>query len=63
MNSTPRLHKIQLTVIYSHVILVSVMSKLSVKRVICKNWTMTLADSENPDQTLHCLLKLQEVKD
>ena len=45
------------------------MSEYRVKRVICKTWTGTLANSAGPDQTLqtaasdqrlHCLLKLQE---
>ena len=52
-------------VIYSHAILVAVMSEYRVKRVICKTWTGTLANSEDPDQKLqnaasnqglHCLL-------
>ena len=61
----------QATVIYSRAILVTVTSESSVKRVICKTWTGTLANSADPDQTpqnaasgqgLHCLLKLQKVK-
>ena len=56
---------------YSRTILVSVKSECHVKRVICKTWIGTLADSVDPDQTpqnaasdhgLHCLLKLQEVQ-
>ena len=48
------------------------MSEGSVKRVICKSWTGTLANSADPDQMLqnaasdqgqHCLLELQEVKE
>ena len=66
-NQTACLYEIQVTVIYSHAILVTVTSGCGVKRVICG----TLADSADPDQTqqivasdqsLHCLLKLQEVK-
>ena len=58
-------------VIYSHAILVTVMSECHVKRVICKTWTGTLANSADADQMpqnaacdqcLHCLLKLQEAK-
>ena len=65
------LYKIQLTVIYSHVILVTVTSGCHVKRVICKTWTGTLANSADPDQMLqnaasdqglHCLLKFLRVK-
>ena len=57
--------------IYSHTSLVAVISECRVKRVICKTWTGTLANSADPDQMpqnvasdqgLHCLLKLQEVK-
>ena len=53
-------------------ILVAVTSKCIVKRVFCKTWTGTLANSADPDQTpqnaasdqsLHYLLKLQEFKD
>ena len=70
-NQTARLHEIQVTVIYSRAILVAVTSECRVKRVICKTWIETLANSADPDQTpcsaasdlgLHCLLKLQEVK-
>ena len=55
---------------YSHIILVVVMSERCVKRVICKTWTGTFANSADPDQMpqnvasdqgLHCLLKLQDV--
>ena len=58
-------------VIYSHTILITVMSEYNAKRVICNTWTGTLANSAEPDQKLqnaasdqglHCLLKLQEVK-
>ena len=58
--------------IYSHSSLVAVTSEFSGKRVICKTWTGTLANSANSDQTpqnvvsdqgLHFLLNLQEVKD
>ena len=47
------------------------MSECSVKRVTCKTWTGTLANSADldqmlqnvmSDQGLHCLLKLQEDK-
>ena len=63
------LDKIPVMVIYSHAILVAVMSEWNIKRVICKTWT--LANSTDPDQMpqnvasdqgLHCLLKLQEFK-
>ena len=56
---------------YSPAILVAVMSECSVKGVIYKTYTGTLANSADPDQTtqnaasdqgLHCLLKLREVK-
>ena len=46
-----RLYEIQVTVIYSHAILVAVTSECRVKRVICKNWTGTLANRTDPDQT------------
>ena len=58
-------------IIYNHAILVTVTSECRVKRVICKTWTRTLANSADPDQTpqnaasdqdLYCLLKLQVVK-
>ena len=59
-------------VIYSRAFLVAVTSECRVKRVICKTWTGTLANSADPNQTpqnaaasdqgVHCLLKLQEVK-
>ena len=63
------LDEIHVTVIYSCAILVAVTSECSV--VICKTWTGTLANSADPDemsqnsasdQSLHCLFKLQEVK-
>ena len=71
MKSNGSLDEIQVTVIYSRAILVAVMSECCVKRVICKTWTGTLANSADPDQTpqnaasdqvLHYLLKLQEIK-
>ena len=55
-------------VIYSR----AVKPRCSVKRVICKTWVGTLENSADPDQMpqnavpdqgLHYLLKLQEVKD
>ena len=61
LNQTAQLYEIQVTVIYSRAILVAVTSECSVKRFICKTWTGTLANSADPDQTLHCLPKLQEV--
>ena len=68
LNQTVGLYKIQVMAIYSHAILVTVTSECQVKRVICKTWTGTLANSADPnqmlqmsDQGLHCLLKLQEV--
>ena len=42
----------QLMVIYSHAILVAVMSECRVKRVICKTLTGTLTNSADPDQML-----------
>ena len=63
--------EIHVTVIYSRTILVAMTSEYRIKRVICKTWTVTFANSADPDQTpqkavsdqsLHCLLKLQEVK-
>ena len=71
MNQTAPLYGIQVTVIYSRAVIVSVTSGCRVKMVICKTWTWTLANSADLDQTpqnaasdqsLHCLLKLQEVK-
>ena len=66
---------IQVTVINCRAILFTVTSECWVKRVICKTWTclsaITLANSVDLDQTpqnaasdqsLHCLIKLQEVK-
>ena len=38
-------------VIYSGTVLVAVTSQCSVKRVISKTWTGTLANSADPDQT------------
>ena len=70
-NQTARMYEIQVTVIYSRAILVVVTSECRVKRVICKTWTGTLANSADPDQTpqnaaydqvLHCCLELQEIK-
>ena len=69
-NQTTCLYEIQVTVIYSRASLVAMTSDSSVKRV-CKTWTRTLANSEDPDQTpqnaasdqaVHSLLKLQEDK-
>ena len=54
---------------YSHA--VTITSECHVKRVICKTWTATLANSADQDQMLqnaasdqglHYLLKIQEVK-
>ena len=59
-------------VIYSRVILVTMTSERRVKRVNCKTWTETLANSADPDQTplnaasdqcLHCLLKLLKLQE
>ena len=70
-NQTAGLYETQVTVIYSRASLVAVTSAWRVKRVICKTWTGTRANSADPDQTpqnaasdqdLHCLLKLQEVE-
>ena len=55
---------------YIHANLVTVISECRVKRVLCKTWTGTLANSaeshQTPqnaasDQSLQCLLKLQAV--
>ena len=52
-------------------IVVAVTSECRVKRIVCKTWTGTFANSADPDHTpqnaasdqgLHCLLKLQDVK-
>ena len=65
-----RLYEIQVTVIYSRAILITVTSECRVKRVIFKTWTEALANSAGPDQILqnvasdkglHCLLRLQGV--
>ena len=65
------MYEIQGPFIYSRAILVTVTSEYRVKRIICKTWTGTLANSADPDQTLQnaasdqglqYLLKLQEVK-
>ena len=66
-----RLYETQVTVNYSRTILVAVTSECSGKRVICKTWIETLANSADPDQTpqiaasdqgLHCSHKLQVLK-
>ena len=44
-------YEIQVTVIYSRAILVAVTSEARVKRVVCKTWTGTLANSAVPDHT------------
>ena len=71
LNQTACLYEIQVTVIYSRAILVTEATDRRVKRVICKTWTRTLANSAEPvqmpqdaafDRGLHFLLKLQEVK-
>ena len=71
LNQTACLYEIQVTVIYSRAILVTEAADRRVKRVICKTWTRTLANSAEPvqmpqdaafDRNLHFLLKLQEVK-
>ena len=61
-NQTACLYEIQVMVIYSGTILVTVASEFHVKRVIHKAWTETLANSAHSDQTpqnqnLLCLLK------
>ena len=62
---------LQVLVINSCAILVTVMSECCVQRVFCKTWTGILAHSKDldqmlhsaaSDQGLHCLLQLQEVK-
>ena len=69
-NPTKRLYGIQVTVIYSRAVVVTVTSECRVMRVICKTWIGTLANSADKDQTaqnaasdqdLNCLLKLQEI--
>ena len=56
---------------YSHAILGAAAAVCRVKRIICKIWARTLAKSADPDQmlhsaasdqSLHCLLKKQEIK-
>ena len=52
-------------VIYSHAILVAVMSECCVKRFIFKTWTTDpdlMLQNAASDQGLQCLLKLQKVK-
>ena len=49
LNQTAR--KPKSTVIYSRAILVAETSESSVKMVICKIWTGTLANSAEPEQT------------
>ena len=68
-SQTTRLYKIQVTVIHSLAILVSVTLECRVKGVICKtrteHWrTVQIRRPQNTasDQGLHCLLKLQAVK-
>ena len=68
------LYKIQVAVIYTCALLVTVTSVCRKNRVICKTGTGTFgtfANSADPDQMpqnaasdqgLHCLLELQEVK-
>ena len=46
------LDEIQVMFIYSHAVLVTVTSECSVKRIICKTWTGTLANSADQDQML-----------
>ena len=50
-SQTKCLYEIQITVIYSSAILVTVMSECHVKRVICKTWTRTLANNADPDRS------------
>ena len=45
------INPLQVKVIYSRAILVTVTSECTVKRVICKTWTGTLAYSSDQDQT------------
>ena len=75
MISNRMFDEIQVTVIYSQAILVTVTSESATDKGLsfCKNWTgtfWTLSNSTDPDQTwqnmasdqaLCCLLKLQEV--
>ena len=65
-NHIARLYGIQVTAIYSRAILVAMTSECRVKRVICKTWTGTLANSADPDQTpqkgLHYVHKLHEIR-
>ena len=71
MKSNHALDEIQVTAIKSCTILAAVTSECSVKRVIIKTWTGTLANGADQDQTsenaasnhgLHCLVTLQEAK-
>ena len=43
--------EVHVTVIYSRNILVAMTSEYCVKRVICTTWTVTLANSADPDLT------------
>ena len=70
-SQTARLYEIQVTVICSLAILVTVTSECYVNMNILKTGTETFANSANQNQTqqntesgqdLDCLLKLQEVK-
>ena len=70
-NQTTCLYAVQGTVIYSHTILVAVMSECRAKRLIRKSWTGTLANSADPHQTpqkvasdqgLYCLLKFGKLR-
>ena len=71
MKSNRALDEIHVMVIYSRDNLVAVTSEWSVKRVICKTWTGTLANSPDPDQTPqnaasdqspHCLLNYRKLR-
>ena len=69
-NQTAHLYEIQVTVIYSCAILVTV-TECRAKRVNYKTWTETFANSAGPDKTpqnaasdqgLRCMFTLKEIK-
>ena len=59
---TARLYEIQVKFIFSHTILVAVLSECRVKGYLYNlNWDIGKQNAAS-DQGLHCFLKLQEVK-
>ena len=51
MKSNNAFYEIQVVIINSRAIVATVTSECCVKRVICKTWTGTLANSADQDQT------------